>query len=529
MKTNETTNEVKTAGRTLSVWTESVEPIKYQSLKQNLKTDVVIIGGGIAGVSVAYNLTLKGKKVVLVEDGFIGSGETGRTTAHLITSLDDRYYNLERLHGEDGARLAAESHSKAIDFIEDTIKKENIACEFERLNGYLFLHPTDKKDSLEREFDAAIKAGLKVEKLNHIPGIKDESGTCLLFPQQGQFHIMKYMKGLCEAIIKHKGDIYTETHAQKIDHTGVITDQGFTIEANHIVVATNSPVNDKFVIHTKQVGYRTYVIGAKIKKGNVKALWWDTGDYKANPDLPPYHYIRLQAFDDDHDLLTSGGEDHKTGNENTEKEVEEQRYVALENWTRKRFPIENIIYKWSGQVTQTMDSLAYIGRNPMDKDNVFIITGDSANGMTHATIAGILISDLINGVKNKWEKLYSPARFNILKSTKAYVKNNMAVLSEYLSDYPGHSDVSHLSDIKTAEGKIIEIKGEKYGAYCDENNHFHIVSAVCPHLQCIVKWNGSEKSWDCPCHGSRFTYDGKVMNGPANDNLPYYGVKKEIN
>jgi glycine/D-amino acid oxidase-like deaminating enzyme len=262
-------NGTITAGTLISPWTATVQPLKYKTAEGDEKTDVVIVGGGIAGVTTAYNLTLQDKKVILVEDGYIGSGESGRTTAHLVTSLDDRYYNLERLHGKDGARLAAESHAKAIDFVEDAIRRENINCDFSRLKGYLFRHPSDDQGSLEKELEAAKRAGVAVQMLDHTPGIKNGNQSCLMFQQQAQLHMMKYLEGMCEAILKRGGKIYTETHAEKIDHTGVVTDKGHKIEADHIVVATNSPVNDMLAIHTKQMAYRSYVIAAKIPKGSV--------------------------------------------------------------------------------------------------------------------------------------------------------------------------------------------------------------------------------------------------------------------
>ena len=520
-----------TSGTHMSYWTASETPFAHNiTLSENIQTDVVIVGGGISGLSVAYCLALKGKKVVVVEDGLIGSGETGRTTAHLATALDDRYYELERIHGEEGAKLAYESHASAINFIEETIVKENINCEFERLDGYLFLNPTDKDCSIEKEWRACIKAGMKIELVGGIPGMKREIGFGIKFPHQAQFHIMKYLKGLCKAIENHNGLIFTQTHAKHIDHEGITTEAGFTIKAEHIVVATNTPVNNLFALHTKQSPHRTYVIAAKIKKGLLpKALWWDTGDFDKSSSSHPYHYVRLQNYDALHQLLLCGGEDHITGKSEENDGSEHERYNALESWAREYFPIGEVVHRWSGQVMETMDGLAYIGRNARDKDNVYVVTGDSGNGMTHGTIAGILISDMILGHKNEWEKLYNPSRFRFLASGQTFIKDNLSVLEEYFSDYPGNTEVKHLSEIKRGEGKIIELNGEKFGAYCDENNYCHVVSAVCTHLQCIVKWNNDELSWDCPCHGSRFTIEGKLLNGPANEDLPHYKKEMEWN
>ncbi|MFL5764264.1 MAG: FAD-dependent oxidoreductase [Bacteroidia bacterium] len=518
-------NEDITAGSHLSVWTASVKPIRYSTLEKSEKTDVVIVGGGIAGVTTAYNLSLQGKKVILLEDGFIGSGESGRTTAHVVTCLDDRYYNLEHLHGTDGAKMAAESHAAAIEFVESAVEREKINCDFSRLAGYLFRHPSDDKDVLKKEYDAAIRAGVKVERLEETPGIRGE-GECLYFHGQAQFHILKYLKGLCEAIISRGGKIYTQTHADKIDANGVTTDRGYRVDAEHIVVATNSPVNDLRKIHTKQTAYRTYVIGAKIKKGSVlPALWWDTGDFEADSRYPPYHYVRTQRLSDTHDVLIVGGEDHPTG---IKTEItEEERYHHLELWTKERFDTEGIIYRWSGQVLETMDSLAFIGRNPGDADNIYIITGDSGNGMTHATIGAMMITNMILGVPDRWEKLYDPSRSRILKTVGQYVHDGFAAVKKFLKDRPQDDKVSAISKIKKGDAEVLQLKGEKYGIHRDDNGSLHIVSAVCTHLQCTVRWNGGEKTWDCPCHGSRFSYEGKVMNGPANADLAYHLSGKE--
>lgn len=522
MKSNNTPENHKiTSGKHISYWTDSVDTAALYPLRENLETDIVIVGGGLAGLSVAYCLTQQGKNVVLVEDGFIGSGETGRTTAHLVTALDDRYYDLENVFGEERTKLIAESHIEAINFVQRTIEKEKIECGFERVNGYLFRHPSDKEDALKRELEAATRAGIAIEEISKAPGLLNNQ-KALCFYNQAEFHPLKYLNGLCDAIVKKGGKIFTGTHASQINSEGITTSDGFTVKAQHIVVATNSPVNNLFTMFERQYAYRTYVIGALIKKDVLpKALWWDTGDKEQDSKVPPYHYVRVHPYNSESDLLICGGEDHPTGDTSKTHVPEVNRYALLENWVRNFFPIGEVVYRWSGQVIEPMDGLAFIGRNPFDKDNVYIVTGDSGNGMTHCSFAGLLISDLINGVENKWEKLYSPSRFTIKKSGPMF-RQMMHEFVSLMKQMPNFKSAKALTSIPAGEGKIVDILEEKFGAYRDENNRLHIVSAECTHLKCTLAWNQDERSWDCPCHGSRFNYAGKVMNGPANFDLQAY-------
>jgi glycine/D-amino acid oxidase-like deaminating enzyme/nitrite reductase/ring-hydroxylating ferredoxin subunit len=512
------------SGETTSIWMATTKEIESDGqLMEDLSADVVVVGAGIAGITTAYLLAREGKRVVVLDDGPIGGSMTGRTTAHLVNALDDRYYELERLHGEDGARLAAASHSAAIDRIEAIIKEEGIDCEFERLDGYLFAPPDESKEQLEDELKATHRAGLtEIEMVDRAP-IKDfDTGKALRFPNQAQFHPLQYLTGLARAIRRDGGRIYTKTHAEKIEggkaSARVETTDGRIITAFSIVVATNTPVNDRFAIHTKQAPYITYVIGARVPRGSVtKALYWDTPD--------PYHYVRIESINaknkdtgevEEYDVLIVGGQDHKTG----QADDANKRFGWLERWARTRFPmIEGIEFQWSGQVMEPVDGLAFIGRNPMDDDNVFIATGDSGNGMTHGTIAGILLTDLIMGRTNEWEKLYDPTR-KTLKALPEFASENLNVAAQY-ADLVTPGDVDSADEIKPGEGAIVRHGLKKVATYRDDSGTIHERSAVCVHLGCIVDWNSKEKTWDCPCHGSRYDAYGKVFQGPANSDLSY--------
>jgi nitrite reductase/ring-hydroxylating ferredoxin subunit len=282
---------------------------------------------------------------------------------------------------------------------------------------------------------------------------------------------------------------------------------GRTVTAGHVVVATNTPFNDRFVMHTKQAAYRTYAIAAAVPRGTIPtALYWDTED--------PYHYVRLHAGDGDRELLIVGGEDHKTG----QADDPETRFARLEAWAHERFPaIATVTHHWSGQVVEPVDGVAFIGRNPLDESNVYIATGDSGMGMTHGTIAGMLLCDLIAGRENEWAALYDPSRKS-LRALPRWLSENLNVAGEITALVtPG--EVSTIEEIPRGSGAVIRRGFAKVATYRDEDGVVHERSAICPHLGCVVVWNASEKSWDCPCHGSRFDALGRVVNGPAASDL----------
>jgi Rieske Fe-S protein len=321
---------------------------------------------------------------------------------------------------------------------------------------------------------------------------------------------LKYLAGLANAIQREGGQIYTQTHVSNIAGgfpVRVETSEGPIVKAHAVVVATNSSFNDVVTIHTKQAAYRTYVMGTRVTRHAIpRALYWDTRD--------PYHYVRLQPLNQTEDMLIVGGEDHKTG----QAEDANERYARLRSWANTRFPISSPAeFQWSGQVMETVDGLAFIGRNPLDSPNVYIATGDSGMGMTHGTIAGMLLTDLILERDNKWAALYDPGRIT-LRAAKEFTQENVNVAAQYV-EWITPGKVGSAEEVIPGSGAVIRRGLTKLAVYRDEQGRLHERSAVCPHLKCIVNWNAAEQTWDCPCHGSRFSKFGAVIHGPAITDL----------
>ena len=432
---------------------------------------------------------------------------TARTTAHLASELDDFYHELIRVRGEAEARLYFESQEAALDRIEEIQRDEGIDCDFRRLDGFLFSASRDDVSILEKEIEACEQvgfAGVAWAERAPVPGIP--TGRSLRFPNQARFHPLKYLDGLARCIRRDGGRLFADTPVVSVKEqgTGVIvrTERGNSVRAGAAVIATNSPINDWVAIHTRQAPYRTYAMAARVPRGSVEdALYWDT--------LDPYHYVRLQPGDDGQDWLIVGGEDHKTG----QADDQEQRLARLEDWTRVHFPgVGSFEHRWSGQVLEPFDYAAYVGRNP-GNERVFVVAGDSGEGMSNGVAASLILRDLVLGRDNEWSGAYAPNRVS-LRAAGEYVSENLtmpASLAEHLTG----GELSSADELKPGEGAVIRRGTSKVAAYRDERGGLHERSATCTHAGRVIHWNAFERCWDCTCHGSQFFVDGEPLNAPA--------------
>ncbi|HEX8571940.1 MAG TPA: FAD-dependent oxidoreductase [Allosphingosinicella sp.] len=494
--------------RSLSPWMEELPAIEAPPLAADEQCDVVVIGSGIAGLSTAYELSRLGRDVVVIDRGRIGAGMTARTTAHLATELDDFYSELIKVRGEDEARLHHDSQVAAVNRIEAICRDEGIEADFRRLDGYLIPTEEGPVSDLQEEYDACRKIGVEVEWADRapIPGL--DSGRCLRFPNQGRFHPTRYLAGLADAIVRRGGRLYSETvhvgDEEKDGRVEITTEKGPVIRAAAAVFATNSPTNNKVEIHSKQIPDRTYVIAGRVPKGSVPdALVWDTYD--------AYHYVRIQEWGEGEDLLIVGGEDHRSGEANDMDE----RFARLTDWTRKRYPsFGKADYRWSGQVLEPADFMPFSGRNP-GSENIYVHTGDSGQGITNGVAGSLTIVPLIIGEDSRYAPIFDPARKPAAMESLAEFVRGQVGAAKNLAEHLGPGELASVDDLKPGEGGLIRRGLHKVAAYRDLDGKLIERSATCTHLGCLVHWNGFERCWDCPCHGSQFAPDGSVLNGPA--------------
>jgi glycine/D-amino acid oxidase-like deaminating enzyme/nitrite reductase/ring-hydroxylating ferredoxin subunit len=484
-----------------SLWSSTASLPAYAPLAENVEVDVAIVGGGITGLTAAMLLAEAGKKVVLLEARTLGSGVSSRSTVHMTEMIDSWYSRVESDFGKEGARLVAQSSRAAIDRVTAFVESLGIDCGHTKKPGYLFTESEKDVSDLQEEHEAARRAGLAVELLERAP-LPFATKQALLFPDQLQVHISRYLAGLAKAATDRGAKIHEWSRVLTVEDGEpclLHLESGPIVRARQIFCATHATMNRVF-LQTKIAAYRSYVVtypNVTVPDG----LYWDTAD--------PYHYISPFEVDGTTYLLV-GGEDHKTGT--TRKTG--LHLDALHAWTNERLSVGQPSHRWSAQVWEPVDGLPFIGRNSAS-EHVFVATGFSGNGTTYGTIAAMIVADIVLGRENAWRELYSATRVKPIASAATYVEENVDFPMHLVTDRMMPPDVRSLGEIRPGEGKTVRVSGERLAVYRDPTGNLHAVSSVCTHLGCLVKFNTAEKTWDCPCHGSRFSIDGGVLDGPA--------------
>ncbi len=495
-----------------SYWNDTAALPAQPKLDRNLEVDVIVVGGGITGITAAYLAKKAGKTVALIDRARCASIDTGHTTAHLTAVTDLRLKDIAKNFGRDAARATWAAGIAAIDQIMTIIRAEGIACDFHWVPGYLHAslrNPESKRiDDLEAEAAAAADLGIRAEFIGAVPlfGVPGVE-----FAHQAIFHPTKYLAALVKTIPGAGSYVFEETNADEISDDPLTVKSGdFTIRGKFLFLATHTPLQgvtgmlSALLFQTKLALYTSYVIGGTVQKGQLPyASFWDNGD--------PYDYLRIEPRED-HDYIIFGGEDHKTGQSAGTAEP----YRRLEERLRMYIPTIQIDHRWSGQVIETNDGLPYIGETAKGQ---FAATGFSGNGMTFGTLGAMMAMDKLLGRKNPWSDLFDIDRKKLLGGTWTYIKENKDYPIRLVTDWMAASEGDSIEQLARGEGKILKLDGKRVAAYRDESGKVSLCSPVCTHLKCIVDWNNAEKTWDCPCHGSRFEPSGKVISGPAEEPL----------
>jgi glycine/D-amino acid oxidase-like deaminating enzyme/nitrite reductase/ring-hydroxylating ferredoxin subunit len=493
-------------GKPESYWIDSTAATSHPALHEDIAVDVVVIGAGIVGVCVAWELAVAGKSVALLEADRIVAGTTGYTTAKLTSLHTLRYADLRASFGADAAHAYAQSQQGAVEHLAQVSRDLGIDCDLERLPAYTYAESEAGVEAIEREVAAARDAGLSATFVTET-GLPFPVAGAIRVDDQAQFHPRKFLLGLAEDFASRGGRVFEQSRVVELDQgepCTITTEAGHTVTARDVVVATNYPVFDRALLFARLVPYREPVLAATIPTDRDPRGAYITREQNTRS-------VRTAPYADGQRLLIVTGEGFTPG----DGEVT-TRYERLAEWTRQRFPDAELVYRWSAQDTGTPDRIPYIGPFHPGADHVYVATGFGGWGMTNGILAGQLLTRLITGDPPDWADLYDPRRVHPVKEAGGVLLQQVKVARHFVGDRLRSSHVDNLDDIEPGTGAVLRVHGERAAVYRDPAGTIHAVSATCTHLGCIVHFDDADPGWECPCHGSRFAVDGSVLHGPAN-------------
>lgn len=494
---------MKRDGSCTSLWQDKMPDYVSKNQLSNKDYDVLIVGGGVTGITTALQLQSSGLQCVVAEAHNLCFGTTGGTTAHLNTFFDTGYDQIEKKFGEDAAQLVAKATNQALDLYRSNIEEYNIDCGYQQKDGYLYSQDEKQTEELDKIFNASARAGVDVAYTDRIP-VPIEFQKAIVYHEQANVHASRYVYALARAFEEKGGIILQNCMVNEVKGDNMLeaeTSQG-SIKARSLIWATHIPPGIN-LLHFRCAPYRSYAMAVSLHdEAYPDGLAYDMHD--------PYHYYRTQIIDGKSYLIV-GGEDHKTAHE----ENTEGCFNKLEAHVRQCFKVKEVAFKWSSQYFEPADGLAYIGHLPGNPGNVFVATGYGGNGMTYSHISALLLTGLITKGESEYAKLFDPDRLKPVAGFANFVKENLDVVKEFIGKRLSKEKLQGLADLAAGEGRLVKYEGKFLALYKDEDGEIHAVSPVCPHAKCSVGWNSAEKSWDCPCHGSRFGIDGEVLTGPS--------------
>jgi glycine/D-amino acid oxidase-like deaminating enzyme/nitrite reductase/ring-hydroxylating ferredoxin subunit len=491
-----------------SLWIESTPETGYPSLTGRPEVDVAVVGGGIAGITTAYLLKRAGKSIALLDSKRILHGATGYTTAKVTAAHSLVYTAVAQRFGDDGARVYAAANEAALEFIAGLVDELEIDCELERKANYVYCEAPHERERIEQEVEAARRAGLAAELVEETP-LPYRVECAFRLDDQAQFHPRKYLLPLAQFVDGDGGHVLEQTRVLDVRGSGPIrveTDRGALV-ARDVILASHLPFLDRGLFFAKAHPERSYAVAARVgSEQDPQGMYINIGQ--------PTRSLRT-AYDEEGLLLLLGGEGHKPGAEPDP----EARYRALEEFGRRHWQTDAFPYRWSTQDYSPVDGVPYVGRLTRRSEHVYVATAFKKWGMTNGTAAALILTDLILGRENPWARLFDAKRMKPMASASTFIKENVSVARHFVGDRLDRGESTDLQELTAGEGRLLKLNGRKTAAYRDEQGQLHALSPVCTHMGCHVSWNPAERSWDCPCHGSRFTGEGTVIQGPATRDL----------